>query len=98
MPTVIPWTETRLPSGQRGRCGNSEEIHRILPPSVAWIQRRWGDMSALAPNLHDLLERHTLPPAYGRIHPRTLRFFALHHGLQNSSPRQAHHPEDLVGG
>ena len=68
---------------QRKRCGKSEEVHHILkgdlggghiPSKRFGANAAWWSISALALNLHNLLKRLLLPPAYRKSRPKTLRF------------------------
>lgn len=67
----------------RGRCGKSEEIHRLLKNELAGghvISRRfganamWWNTAVLALSLHNLFKRHFLPDGCRSSRPKTLLY------------------------
>ena len=67
----------------RGRCGKSEEVHRILKEDLAGghiISRKlganalWWNVAVLAMSLHSLVKQMLLPKAVKKCRPKTLRF------------------------
>jgi hypothetical protein len=66
-----------------GRCGKSEEIHRILKDDLAGghvISKRFGanaaywNIAVLASSLHNILKNNFLPEKCRKARPKTLRF------------------------
>jgi hypothetical protein len=66
-----------------GRCGKSEEIHRILKDDLAGghvISKRFGasaafwNIAVLASSLHNILKNNFLPAPCRKSRPKTLRF------------------------
>ena len=67
----------------RGRCGKSEEVHRILKEDMAGghiISRKlganalWWNAAVLAMSLHSLTKQILLPQVVRKCRPKTLRF------------------------
>lgn len=67
----------------RGRCGKSEEVHRILKEDLAGghiISRKlganalWWNVAVLAMSLHSLVKQMLLPRIVRKCRPKTLRF------------------------
>ena len=67
----------------RGRCGKSEEVHRILKDDLAGghiISRKlganalWWNVAVLSMSLHSLVKQMLLPRVVKRCRPKTLRF------------------------
>jgi hypothetical protein len=66
-----------------GRCGKSEEIHRILKDDLAGghiVSKRFGanaaywNIAVLASSLHNILKNNFLPASCRKSRPKTLRF------------------------
>jgi hypothetical protein len=80
-----------------GRCGKSEEIHRILKDDLAGghvISKRFGanaaywNIAVLAASLHNILKNNFLPAACRKSRPKTLRF--LFYAMAGQIVRHAH--------
>jgi hypothetical protein len=80
-----------------GRCGKSEEIHRILKDDLAGghvISKRFGASAAywhiavLASSLHNMLKNNFLPSMCRKSRPKTLRF--LFYTMAGQIVRHAH--------
>jgi hypothetical protein len=80
-----------------GRCGKSEEIHRILKDDLAGghiISKRFGasaaywNIAVLASSLHNILKNNFLPATCRKSRPKTLRF--LFYTMGGQIVRHAH--------
>jgi hypothetical protein len=80
-----------------GRCGKSEEIHRILKDDLAGghvISKKFGasaaywNIAVLASSLHNILKNNFLPAACRKSRPKTLRF--LFYAMAGQIVRHAH--------
>jgi hypothetical protein len=80
-----------------GRCGKSEEIHRILKDDLAGghvISKRFGanaaywNIAVLSSSLHNILKNNFLPAKCSKSRPKTLRF--LFYAMAGQIVRHAH--------
>jgi hypothetical protein len=67
----------------RGRCGKSEEVHRLLKDELGGghiVSHKFGanaaywNIAVLALSMHSMMKRHVLPEEYHAARPKTVRF------------------------
>lgn len=81
--TNLTWPAHKIVSWYRGRCGKSEEIHRILKDELAGghvvtsalgANAAWWQIAVLTANILNLMKRICLPASYRSARPKRLRF------------------------
>jgi hypothetical protein len=94
---ILEMASSELVLLHHGRCGKSEEIHRILKDDLAGghvISKRFGanaaywNIAVLASSLHNILKNNFLPAACRKSRPKTLRF--LFYAMAGKIVKHAH--------
>ena len=82
--TNLTWPPRKIVDWYHGRCGKSEEIHRVLKDELAGghvvtsalgANAAWWQIAVLSGNILSLMKRLCLPSSYRSARPKKLRFW-----------------------